>query len=246
MKLPRRPTHVIFDLDGVLLDTEPLYTRATQEIVGEWGKVFDWSVKGNIIGRSDLEGARYTLETLEVPLDPEEYLARRKRLLDLSFPTTPEMPGARSFVSRLLARNIPLAVATSSQRYQYELKTSHHDWFDGFSVIVCGDDERIRALKPAPDIFLLTARELGADPQDCLVFEDALSGVTAARAAKMMVVALPGSGNGRLALHRRGFSSWKASTRSPSPTSASEIPGIASSLARRRLARREMGSIPAH
>ena len=50
MKLPRRPTHVIFDLDGVLLDSEPLYTCATQEIVGEYGKVFDWSVKGNTIG----------------------------------------------------------------------------------------------------------------------------------------------------------------------------------------------------
>src|SRR6185503_4824146 len=98
MKLRRRPTHVIFDLDGVLLDTEPLYTRATQEIVGEYGKVFDWSVKADMIGRSAIDGARYMIAALEVPIAPEEYLRRRKPILDALFPTAEEIRGARSFV----------------------------------------------------------------------------------------------------------------------------------------------------
>jgi len=186
-----RPTHVIFDLDGVLLDTEPLYTRATQEVVDEFGVVFDWSVKSGMIGRSDLEGARHLVRALGIPLEPEEYLRRRKPILDRMFPTAPEMRGARALVERLSARGVPQGVATSSAEYQYRLKTAHHDWFVAFASVVCGDDPRVAAPKPAPDIFLVAAKALGADPDRCLVFEDSLSGVAAARAAGMQVVALP-------------------------------------------------------
>ncbi len=186
-----RPTHVIFDLDGVLLDTEPLYTQATQEVVDEFGVVFDWSVKSGMIGRSDLEGARHLVRSLGIALEPEEYLRRRKPILDRLFATAAEMPGARALVERLRERGVPLGVATSSAQYQYRLKTAHHDWFGAFSAVVCGDDPRVAAPKPAPDIFLVTARELGAEPARCVVFEDSLSGVAAARAAGMLVVALP-------------------------------------------------------
>jgi len=191
MKLDRRPTHVIFDLDGVLLDTEPLYSRATQEVVGKHGAVFDWSVKGGMIGRSDLEGARYLVSALKIPLEPEEYLRQRKPILDELFPSAPEMRGARELVLQLAERSIPLAVATSSERYQYALKTQRHDWFGAFRAVVCGDDPRIGALKPAPDIFLVTAADLEASPADCLVVEDSLAGVEAALAAGMQVIALP-------------------------------------------------------
>jgi pseudouridine-5'-monophosphatase len=189
--LTRRPRHLIFDLDGVLLDTEPLYTRATQQIVGEFGKVFDWSVKGDMIGRSALEGARTMIAALDVPLDPEEYLRRRKPILDELFPTASEISGARAFVARLAAAGVPLGLATSSETYQYRLKIQRHDWFGVFRAVVCGDDPRIGALKPAPDIFLVTAADLGAKPEDCLVFEDSLAGVEAAKRAGMQVVALP-------------------------------------------------------
>ena len=191
MLLARRPTHVIFDLDGVLLDTEPLYTRATQEIVGEYGKVFDWSVKADMIGRSAIDGARHMISALEVPIDPEEYLRRRKPILDSLFPTAEEIRGARSFVERLVALRIPLGLATSSETYQYRLKIERHAWFSSFRTVVCGDDPRIVALKPAPDIFLVTASQLGVQPEDCLVFEDSLAGVESAKAAGMQVVALP-------------------------------------------------------
>lgn len=193
MKLARRPRAVIFDLDGVLLDTEPLYTQATQEIVAEHGAVFDWSVKGDMIGRSALDGAEYLVDRLGIraSLSPEEYLRRRKPRLDALFPTAREITGARAFVEELLASGVPLGLATSSERYQFELKTSRHGWFDGFRAVVCGDDPRIGALKPAPDIFLVTAAELRESPEDCLVFEDSLAGVESARRAGMQVVALP-------------------------------------------------------
>ncbi|MCC6664853.1 MAG: HAD-IA family hydrolase [Polyangiaceae bacterium] len=185
------PTHVIFDLDGVLLDTEPLYTRATQAVVDEFGVIFDWKVKAGMIGRSDAEGARHLVESLGIALSPDEYLRRRGPILDRLFQSAPEMPGARALVAGLKGRRVPLGVATSSAHHQFRAKTAHHDWFGAFDAIVCGDDPRVAAPKPAPDIFLVTARELGAEPARCVVFEDSLSGVAAAQAAGMRVAALP-------------------------------------------------------
>ena len=77
MKLDRPVTHVLYDLDGILLDTESFYTEVTQAIVSEYGKVFDWSVKSHMIGLPSIESARYLVSTLELPIAPEEYLERR-------------------------------------------------------------------------------------------------------------------------------------------------------------------------
>ncbi len=187
--------HVIFDMDGVLLATERIYTEVTQDIVGRFGKTFDWSIKSNMVGRPSIESARYLVKTLELPIGPEEYLAEREGAFQARMPEAEPMPGAVELVRKLAARRVPLAVATSSHREMFELKTRRHkEWFDLFDHIVLGDDPRIERGKPAPDIFLLAARELGADPETCLVFEDAPSGVEAARAAGMMVVGLPDPG----------------------------------------------------
>lgn len=191
MLLSRKPTHVIFDLDGVLLDTEPVYTRATQQVVGEYGKLFDWSIKGDMIGKSSLEGARYLVRVLDLPLEPETYLERRRPLLDAMFPSVSEMPGARQFVLSLAARGVPMAVATSAEARLTRLKLERHAWFSAFRAVISGDDPRVERLKPAPDIFLVAAAELDAKPEACLVFEDSPAGVRAARAAGMQVVALP-------------------------------------------------------
>ena len=191
MKLPRRPSHVIFDLDGVLLDTEPIYTQATQDVVSEYGKVFDWSVKGDMIGRGQLEGAEYLVRVLDLPIAPEEYIERRlPKLLEL-FPTVKEIAGAARFVRTLHDRRVPMGVATSGERSLTDLKISRHGWFALFERLVCGDDPGIARPKPAPDIFLATADQLGVSPADCVVIEDSLAGVEAALAAEMSVVALP-------------------------------------------------------
>jgi len=95
-------------------------------------------------------------------------------------------------VAALAARRVAQAVATSSSRPLFELKTRRHrEWFRTFDVIVCGDDPRCVRGKPAPDIFLVAAAELGARPAACVVVEDSPAGVAAGRAAGMQVVAVP-------------------------------------------------------
>jgi pseudouridine-5'-monophosphatase len=183
---------VIYDLDGVLLDTEPFYTQVTQEIVGRYGKTFDWSVKSRMIGRPSLESARYLVSALALPITPEDYLRERSSRLETLFRESPAVHGAERFTRAVAERGIPQAVATSSERRLFELKVlRHRQWFAVFAAVVTGDDPRVAAGKPAPDIFLRAAEDLGVSPAKCLVFEDAPAGVEAARSAGMRVVALP-------------------------------------------------------
>jgi pseudouridine-5'-monophosphatase len=184
-------SHVIFDLDGVLLDTEKLYTEATQRVVGEFGKTFDWALKSQMMGRHELEAAALLVQSLALPISPEEYLKRQLPIAEELFRSATEIVGAEAFVSALAARRIGLGVGTSSTRRLYELKTGHLRWFSAFSAVVTGDHADVRALKPAPDIFLAAARALDAEPSRCLVVEDSPAGVLAACAAGMSVVAIP-------------------------------------------------------
>ncbi len=190
----RFPTvsHVIFDMDGLLLDTEGLYTQVTQQIVGRYGKTYDWSIKAHMIGRPALESARFLVETLALPIAPEQYLAQREKLLRELFPYARPMPGAERLVRHFHASGVRQAVATSSSRDFFDLKTRRHsDWFNLVDEVVTGDDPEVSRGKPAPDIFLTAARRIGADPADCLVFEDAPSGMRAANAAGMAVLVVP-------------------------------------------------------
>jgi pseudouridine 5'-phosphatase len=192
MKPPGPASHVIFDMDGVLLDTEGIYTAATQAIVGRFGKTFDWSVKAEMIGRPAIDSARHLVSALGLPITPEQYLAERETLFETLMPEAAAIPGAMALTAALRARGVPMAVATSSSRRMFALKTRRHaGWFGAFPVVVVGDDPRVVRGKPAPDIFLVAAADLGVAPDRCVVVEDAPAGVEAARAAGMTVVAVP-------------------------------------------------------
>jgi pseudouridine-5'-monophosphatase len=183
---------VIFDLDGVLLDTEPLYLQAIAEVAARYGKVYDWSVKSQCIGRGTVEAAQVIIDALTLPLAPRELVHERDLILIPMLRQVAPMPGAVAFTRALAARGIPMAVATSSESVILGDKlTLHRDWFKLFDAIVCGDDARVRHPKPAPDIFLAAAADVGASPETCVVFEDSPFGVAGALAAGMQVVAMP-------------------------------------------------------
>lgn len=189
--MPLPPTHIIFDLDGTLVDSEPLYTLAAQAVVSRFGKTFDFAIKRQIMGGGPLAGARFVVERLSLPISPEVYLEERELVLGELCKTVRPLPGAEALVEVLHQRAIPMAIGTSGSRALSELKLSGLSFARCFRALVCSDDPGIENAKPAPDIFLRAAAELGAVPERCLVFEDTPKGVQAARAAGMQVVAIP-------------------------------------------------------
>lgn len=189
---PRPATACLFDMDGLLLDTEIIYTQVTQQIVGRFGKVFDWSIKGNMIGRPAEDSARYLVEALDLPISAAEYMAERDSLLRKQFACCDSLAGAEALIRHLSQHQIPIAVATSSSRELFDIKTTNHQsWFSLFDTVVTGDDPLIKKGKPAPDIFLLAAQRLTVNPESALVFEDAPTGLHAGIDAGMQVICVP-------------------------------------------------------
>ncbi|MEB3342985.1 HAD-IA family hydrolase [Okeania sp.] len=185
-------SHIIYDLDGLLLDTESIHAEVNQELTSRYGKIFDKHIKCQITGRKSIDSARKIVELLELPVTPENYLQQRNNLTYQRFPNAKPMPGAVRLTQHLYQHKIPQAVATSSSHEPFNLKTKNHqEWFQLFDYIVRGDDPSIKQGKPAPDIFLIAAERLNVSPEKCLVFEDSLAGMEAALAAGMSVVIVP-------------------------------------------------------
>jgi len=188
-------THVIFDMDGLLLDTEKFYTIVSQNIASRYGKTFDWTIKSKVMGKKAIEAATIFVTDLQIPMTPEEHLIEREAALTELFPTSQLMPGVDRLVKHLQAHQINMGVATSSQSRLFALKTSQHqELFTLFNPIVKGDDPEVKEGKPSPQIFQIAASRFSTPPkapENVLVFEDAPNGVEAAKAAGMHVVMVP-------------------------------------------------------
>ncbi|KFK27290.1 hypothetical protein AALP_AA8G363200 [Arabis alpina] len=190
-------THVIFDMDGLLLDTEKFYTEVQEIILARYNKTFDWSLKAKMMGRKAIEAARIFVEESGISdsLSAEDFLVERESMLQDLFPTSDLMPGASRLIKHLHAKNIPICIATGTHTRHYDLKTQRHkELFSLMHHIVRGDDPEVKQGKPAPDGFLAASRRFKdgpVDPQKVLVFEDAPSGVLAAKNAAMNVVMVP-------------------------------------------------------
>ncbi|XWS70943.1 hypothetical protein CRYUN_Cryun03dG0094100 [Craigia yunnanensis] len=195
----KRPTitHVIFDMDGLLLDTEKFYTEVQEIILSRFNKTFDWSLKAKMMGKKAIEAARVFVEETGISdsLSAEDFLAEREAMLQSLFPTSELMPGASHLIEHFHAKGVPFCLATGSHRRHFELKTQRHgELFKLMHHIVLGDDPEVKQGKPSPDIFLTAARrfECGQiDSQKILVFEDAPAGALAAKNAGMSVVMVP-------------------------------------------------------
>lgn len=183
---------VLFDLDGTLLDSEPLLDRANVQVLRSFGKEMTAELRTGLLGRSRADTDRLLAEAAGPGVDPREVGAARSALLDGSWERAELKPGAAAAVARVAAAGVPMAIATSSTSASATAKLRRHGALRAaMRVVVCTDHPAVQRPKPAPDIFLVAAEALGVEPAACLVIEDAPSGVQAAIAAGMRVIAVP-------------------------------------------------------
>lgn len=188
-------THCIFDMDGLLLDTESLYSVAYSRVIQEYGKMYTWEHKAKIMGLKGIEGLHTLISMLHLPITVQTFESKLAPIYQDIFPQCDLMPGAEKLLLHLKKNNIPIALATSSTQESSDLKTQK--WKHIFNLfnhkVYGGSDPEVPHGKPSPDIFLVAAKRFpdNPDPSKCLVFEDSPNGVQAALAAKMQVIMVP-------------------------------------------------------
>ncbi len=180
---------IVFDLDGVLLDSEHVWAEARQQLAEERGGRWHDQASRDMMGMSSHEWSRYMHEVIGLPEPPEEISAEVVGRLDAIYrEKLPLFDGAVEAVKRLAAR-WPLGLASSSNRELIDLVLELSGLAPCFQVTV--SSEEVARGKPAPDVYLDAAHRLGVRPGRCAAVEDSENGIRSAKAAGMRVLAIP-------------------------------------------------------
>jgi HAD superfamily hydrolase (TIGR01509 family) len=180
---------VVFDLDGVLLQSEEVWNAVRERYVRERGGRYDEDVQRAMMGMSAPEWSRFLHDDVGVPDDPDEINSQVIRRMLVAYQRElPLLPGAVDAVRRA-ASAFPLALASSSNREIFEEVLELAGIADCFRVTV--SSEEVAHGKPAPDVYLEAARRLGVAPERCSAVEDSNAGIRSASSAGMRVVAIP-------------------------------------------------------
>lgn len=180
---------VIFDLDGVLVDSEQVWGSVREELTNELGGKWHPGALRAMMGMSSLEWSRYMHEELDVPLPPSD-ISREvvKRVSEHYEQHLPLIDGAVDAVQRLAAR-WPLGLASSANREIIDTVLELTGLRESFAATV--SSEEVPHGKPAPDVYLEAARRLNVEPADAAAVEDSTNGLLSAKAAGMTVIAIP-------------------------------------------------------
>jgi HAD superfamily hydrolase (TIGR01509 family) len=188
--MPQSFRAVIFDLDGVLADSEPWWNEIDAKLLAQYGVTYRGEYHRNVLGVSYRLAVEFYKKEFDLSVPTEEMMRQRAKIaMDFFANRVGLFLSAKRVLEELRQMNLRLAVATSSVAASARPFLERHNLTAFFDVIVTGDE--IERGKPQPDIYLRAAEKLGVAAAACLVIEDALAGVAAAKAANMRVAAIP-------------------------------------------------------
>jgi HAD superfamily hydrolase (TIGR01509 family) len=181
---------IIFDLDGVLADSEPWWNQIDAKLLAEYGVSYRGEYHRNVLGVSYRLAVEFYKNAFHLSASVEELMRRRGEIATDFFANRVDLfPSAKMTLEQLREMKLPLAVATSSVSASARPLLERTGIRSLFSVVITGDE--VQQGKPHPDIYLRAAKELGISPEACLVIEDSLAGIAAGKAANMRVAAIP-------------------------------------------------------
>jgi HAD hydrolase, family IA, variant 3 len=198
----RKTAAVIFDMDGVIVDSEKIHARAKMETFRHYGIDFPKEDLPNYVGRSSNELFAEVLakwKRTDIALDEIIDYKHDAYIRILQTGEIPEVPGATALIKGLHEKEIPLALATSSWEGGMNLVLDSFRIRSCFSSVLSGT--RLKESKPSPAIYLKSAQNLGLPPKDCTVVEDSSNGILAAHRAGMQIIAFKNPTSGRQDLH---------------------------------------------
>jgi HAD superfamily hydrolase (TIGR01509 family) len=194
---------VVFDLDGVLIDSEPVWLRVRRAVVAEFGGGWTDEADHRLLGMNTIEWARYLADDLGVQLPPERVAAVVIERMQAAYRRdVPVVDGGAGVVRTLHDDGFRLGLASSSPRPLIDAAVTALGLSDVFVATVSSDE--VERGKPAPDVYLAAAERIGVPPQDCAAVEDSPNGIRSAVAAGMAVFAVPASPEGRAAAEDAG------------------------------------------
>ncbi len=183
---------LIFDFDGLIIDTEIPDYLSWQEVYEEHGATLPLEKWASIVGgnaESDFEPHEYLETLVGAPVDREQIWVMRRKSYIEHLENQPILPGVQEYLADALEMGLKLAVASSSPENWVLGHLYRLGLIDKFDAVVTADD--VEATKPDPTLFLLTAEKVGVRPEEVIVFEDSPNGVLGARRAGMFVVVVP-------------------------------------------------------
>ena len=183
---------VVFDLDGVLVDSEPIHFRAANRVLANYGLAIGEDEYRTFIGLGEVATWTRWRERHRIAAPVDQLLAQHTeaRLQEIAA-GVPPIDAAIELARQLAGNGLRLAIASSSTRPVIDALLNALGIADVFSIRVSGEDPEVHASKPAPDVYLLAAARLDLAPANCLAIEDSGPGVTAAKCAGMLCVAVP-------------------------------------------------------
>jgi len=185
------PFHaVIFDLDGVLADSEPWWNQIDAKLLAEYGVSYRGEYHRNVLGVSYRLAVEFYKNAFHISAAVEELMRRRGEIATDFFANRVDLfPFAKATLAQLREMKLPLGVATSSVSASARPLLDRIGIRGLFNVVITGDE--VQQGKPHPDIYLRAAKKLGISPEACLVIEDSLAGIAAGKGANMRVAAIP-------------------------------------------------------